>query len=141
MEDQLAEQVSPRRFQTSLLGLFSGIAMVLAAGGIFGVMHYSVARRVHEIGIRAALGAQPQDILRLVLGQATKLVYYGITIGIFVALTLTRFMSSLLFGVGPTDVFTFFAVSVSLALVALSANYIPAPRAMRVNPIVALRYE
>jgi len=141
MEDQLAEQVSPRRFQTSLLGLFSGIAMVLAAGGIFGVMHYSVARRVHEIGVRAALGAQPQDILRLVLGQATKLVFYGITIGIFVALTLTRFMSSLLFGVGPTDVFTFFAVSVSLALVALAASYIPARRAMRVDPIVALRYE
>ena len=141
MEDQLAEQLSPRRFQTSLLGLFSGIAMVLAAGGIFGVMHYSVAQRVHEIGIRAALGARPQDVLDLVLGQATKLVFYGIAIGIFVALTLTRFMSSLLFVVGPTDVFTFFAVSVSLALVALAASYIPARRAMRVDPMVALRYE
>jgi len=141
MEDQLAEQLSPRRFQASLLGLFSGIAMVLAVVGIFGVMHYSVAQRVHEIGIRAALGARPQDVLHLVLGHATKLVFSGITIGIFAALALTRFMTSLLFGVGPTDAFTFFAVSVSLALVALIASYIPARRAMRVDPMVALRHE
>jgi Acidobacterial duplicated orphan permease len=141
MEEQLADQLSPRRFQTSLLGLFSGTAMVLAAVGIFGVMHYTVAQRTHEIGIRAALGAQPQDVLRLVLAQATKLALWGIGIGIVTALALTRFMASLLFGVGPTDAVTFVAVPVLLALVALFASYIPARRAMRVDPMVALRYE
>jgi predicted permease len=141
MEEQLAEQLSPRRFQTSLLSLFSVIAMVLAAVGIFGLMHYSVAQRTHEIGIRAALGAQPQDVLRLVLGGATKLAFWGIAIGMSTALALTRFMASLLFGVGPTDAGTFVAVPLLLALVALFASYIPARRAMRVEPMVALRHE
>jgi predicted permease len=141
MDEQLAEQLSPRRFQTSLLGLFSGIAMMLAAIGIFGVMHYSVAQRTHEIGIRAALGAQPQDVLRLVLAQATKLALWGIAIGISTALTLTRFMASLLFGVGPTDAATFVAVPAMLTLVALFASYVPARRAMGVDPMIALRYE
>jgi putative ABC transport system permease protein len=141
MEQQLADQLSPRRFQTSLLGLFSGIAMLLAGVGVFGVMHYSVAQRVHEIAIRAALGAQRQDVLRLVLGQAVRLAFWGIVVGIFLALGLTRFIASLLFGVGPTDPFTFVAVPLLLALVTLLASYVPARRAMRVDPMVALRYE
>jgi putative ABC transport system permease protein len=141
MEQQLADQLSPRRFQTSLLGLFSGIAMVLAVVGVFGVMHYSVARRAHEIGIRAALGAQRQDVLRLVLGQAAKLAFWGIAIGISAALALARFIAGLLFGVGPTDTFTFVVVPLLLALVTLLASYVPARRAMRVDPMVALRYE
>jgi predicted permease len=141
MEQQLEEQLSPRRFQTSLLGLFSGIAMILAVVGIFGVMHYTVAQRAHELGVRSALGAQPRDALRLVLAQAAKLAFWGIAIGISAALVLTRLIASLLFGVGPTDAFTFVVVPVFLALVALLASYVPARRAMRVDPMVALRYE
>jgi putative ABC transport system permease protein len=141
MEEQLAEQLSPRRFQTSLLSLFSGIAIALAAVGIFGVMHYLVAQRTQEIGIRAALGAQPQDVLRLVLGQAARLAFWGIAIGISAAFALTRFMASLLFGVGPTDLLTFAAVSVLVAFVIFLASYLPARRATRVDPMVALRYE
>ena len=141
MEEQLADQASPRRFQTSLLGLFSGIAMVLAGVGIFGVLHYSVAQRTHEIGIRGALGARPTDVLCLVLGQAMRLALWGIAIGISAGLALTRFMASLLFGVGSTDPVTFVAVPVLLGLVSLFASYVPARRAMRVDPMAALRYE
>ena len=141
MEEQLADQVSSRRFHTSLLGLFSGIAMVLAGVGIFGVLHYSVAQRTHEIGIRGALGAGPTDVLCLVLGQAMRLAFWGIAIGISAGLALTRFMASLLFGVGSTDPVTFVAVPVLLGLVSLFASYVPARRAMRVDPMVALRYE
>jgi predicted permease len=141
MDEQLADQVSPRRFQTSLLGLFSGIAMVLAGVGIFGVLHYSVAQRTHEIGIRGALGAGPTDVLCLVLGQAMRLAFWGIAIGISAGLALTRLMASLLFGVGSTDPVTFVAVPVLLGLVSLFASYVPARRAMRVDPMVALRYE
>jgi len=141
MEEQLAEQLSPRRFQTFLLGLFSGIAILLAVVGIFGVMHYSVAQRTHEIGIRTALGAYPMDVLGLILGQAAKLAFWGITIGIFAALALTRFMASLLFAVGPSDARTFVAVPILLVTVAVFASYLPARRAMRVDPMIALRHE
>jgi predicted permease len=141
MEQQLAVQLSPRRFQTSVLSLFSGIAMVLAAVGIFGVMHYSVAQRTHEIGIRAALGARPRDALRLVLGQAAKLAFWGIALGISVALAVTRFMGSLLFGIGPADPITFIAVPLLLTVVDLLASCVPAWRATRVDPMVVLRYE
>jgi putative ABC transport system permease protein len=141
MEEQLAEQLSPRKFQTSLLALFSGIAVILAGAGIFGVMHYSVTQRTQEIGIRGALGASPGDVLRLVLSQALRLGVTGIAIGIFVGLALTRLMASLLFGIGPTDFVTFAAVAGLLCLVSVTASYIPARRAMRVDPIEALRYE
>ncbi|HKW34174.1 MAG TPA: ABC transporter permease [Candidatus Acidoferrum sp.] len=141
MEDQLAEQLSPRKFQTSLLALFSGIAVILAGAGIFGVMHYSVAQRTQEIGIRGALGAKPRDVLRLVLSQALRLGLIGIAIGVCVGLALTRLMASLLFGIRPTDFVTFTAVAGLLGLVSLLASYIPARRAMKVDPMVALRYE
>jgi putative ABC transport system permease protein len=115
--------------------------MVLARVGIFGVMHYSVAQRTHEIGIRGALGAKPQDVLRLVLGQAMRLAFWGIAIGISAGLVLTRFMVTLLFGVGSADPVTFVAVPALLGIVSLFASYIPARRATRVDPMVALRYE
>jgi putative ABC transport system permease protein len=141
LENQLAEQLSPRKFQTSLLALFSGIAVILAEAGIFGVMHYSVAQRTQEIGIRGALGAKPSDVLRLVLSQALRLGITGIAIGLCVGLVLTRLMASLLFGIGPMDFVTFTAVAGLLGLVSLLASYIPARRAMRVDPVVALRYD
>jgi len=141
MEDQLAAQLSPRKFQTSLLALFSGFAMILAGAGIFGVMHYSVAQRTQEIGIRSAMGARPSDVFRLVLSQALRLAVIGIAIGLCVGFVLTRFMASLLFGVSTTDFVTFIAVTGLLGLVSLLASYVPARRAMRVDPIVALRWE
>jgi predicted permease len=141
MEEQLASQISPRRFQTWLLSLFSVIAMVLAAIGIFGVMHYSVADRTHEFGIRAALGAHPHAVMRLVLGQATTVAFCGVAMGTGAALALTRFMSSLLFDVSPRDPLTFVGTLLLLALITLLASYLPARRAMRVDPMVALRYE
>jgi putative ABC transport system permease protein len=141
MEQQLASQISPRRFQTWLLSLFSVMAMLLAAIGIFGVMHYSVADRAHEFGIRAALGAHPHAVMRLVLGEATRVAFCGVAIGSGAALALTRFMSSLLFDVSPTDPLTFVGVPLLLALVTLLASYLPARRAMCVDPMVALRHE
>ena len=141
LEQQLSSQLSPRRFQTSLLGFFSFIALVLACIGIFGLMHYSVAQRTHEMGVRIALGARRIDVMKLVIGQGSWLVIIGTGIGILAALALTRLMSSLLFGVGTTDPVTFTAVVVLLILVALFACYVPARSAMKVDPMVALRYE
>ena len=141
MEEQLASQISPRRFQTWLLSLFSVMAMLLAAIGIFAVMHYSVADRTHEFGIRAALGAHPHAVMRLVLGEATRVALCGVAIGSGAALALTRFISSLLFDVSPTDPLTFVGVPLLLALVTLLASYLPARRAMCVDPMVALRHE
>lgn len=141
LEQELDEQLSPRRFQTWLLGIFSVIALLLAALGIFGLMHYSVAQRTPEIGIRTALGARPGDVLHLILAEAAKLAFLGIAIGIGGALVLTRFIASLLFAVRPADPLTFAGVPILLASVALLASYIPARRAMRIDPMVALRYE
>jgi putative ABC transport system permease protein len=141
MQEQLASQISPRRFQTWLLSLFSVMAMLLSAIGIFGVMHYSVADRTHEFGIRAALGAHPHAVMRLVVGEATRVAFCGVAIGSGAALALTRFMSSLLFGVSATDPLTFVGVPLLLALVTLLASYLPARRAMCVDPMVALRHE
>ncbi len=139
--DALGQSVAQERFRTFLLGSFSAIALVLAAVGIFGVISYSVSQRTHEIGVRMALGAQRRDVLHLILGQGAKLILLGLGIGIVFALLLTRWMASLLYGVSATDPLTFGAVAAILLGVAMAACYIPARRAMRVDPMVALRYQ
>jgi putative ABC transport system permease protein len=129
------------RFRTVLLGLFSAMALMLAAIGIFGVISFSVSRRTREIGVRMALGATPASIRHLVLGESAKLVLFGLAAGIPAALILTHFLSALLFGVTPTDPLTFIGVGLLLMLVALAAAYLPARRAIGIDPIVALRCE
>jgi ABC-type antimicrobial peptide transport system permease subunit len=129
------------RFSMLLLGAFGVLAVILASVGIYGVISYSVGQRTREIGLRMALGAQRRSVLGLVLGQGARLAGLGIAIGIAAALALTRLMASLLFGIAPRDPLTFFAVPLLLMAVALAACYIPARRAMRVDPMVALRYE
>jgi putative ABC transport system permease protein len=141
MEELVRNSVATRRMTLVLLGLFSGLALILGAIGIYGVISYSVAQRTHEIGIRMALGAPRGDVFRLVVGEGLKLAGVGIAIGIAAAFGLARLMSSLLFGISATDLETFAGVAVLLALVALLACYVPARRAMRVDPTVALRYE
>ena len=133
--------VAQPRFRTLLLGLFAALALVLAAVGIFGVMSYTVSCRTHEIGIRMALGATPSGVLRLLLVEATGLVFAGLVIGVPLALLLTRYLGGLLYGVEPSDPLTFIAVSLILIAVALLACFIPARRAAKVDPMVALRYE
>jgi putative ABC transport system permease protein len=139
--DALGASVAQERFRTLLLSSFSGIALILAAVGIFGVISYSAAQRTQEIGIRMALGAQQRNVLWLILGQAAKLALLGLGAGTVAALLLTRFMASLLYGVSATDPLTFGAVAFVLLDVAVIACYIPARRAIRVDPMVALRHE
>jgi putative ABC transport system permease protein len=139
--DALGASVTQERFRTLLLSSFSGIALILAAVGIFGVISYSASQRTHEIGIRMALGAQQRDVLRLILGQGAKLALLGLGAGAVAALLLTRLMASLLYGVSATDPLTFGAVATVLLGVAVTACYIPARRAMRIDPMVALRHE
>ncbi len=141
MDELIAVSLAQQRFNMLLLGLFAALALILAAVGIYGAMAYAVNQRRHEIGIRIALGARRSDVLRIVLGDGAKIALFGITSGIAGALVLTRLMASLLFEVKPTDPATFAGVAILLALVALAACYIPARRAMRVDPMVALRYE
>jgi putative ABC transport system permease protein len=141
MDQVIAESMEDTSVQTLLLGVFATLAMILAAVGIYGVMAYVVTQQTHEIGIRMALGAQRSDVLRMVLGQGGKLTVLGVGIGVFAALGLSSLMRSLLFGVRFTDPVTFAIVILLLAFVALAACYIPARRAMRVDPMVALRYE
>jgi putative ABC transport system permease protein len=141
MEELLSVSLAQQRFNMLLLGLFAALALILAAVGIYGAMAYAVDQRTHEIGIRTALGAQRRDVLRLVMRDGAKIAFLGIASGIAGALALTRLMASLLFEVKPTDPATFAGVAILLALVALAACYIPARRAMRVDPMVALRYE
>jgi predicted permease len=141
MEEQLSEQLSPRRFQTSLLILFSIIALTLASMGIYGVMHYLVVQRTHEIGIRMALGAQIRDVLRLIIGEGIRLALIGLLIGLAGAWALTRLMKSLLFAVSPTDLLTFIAIPLLLMCVALLASWIPARRATKTDPLIALRHD
>lgn len=141
MDELVSNDVSIRRITLILLGMFSGLALLLAAIGIYGVLSYAVALRTREIGIRLALGAQRSDVLRLILGQGVRLAAVGVTLGLLTSLALTRLMSTLLFSVSANDPLTFASVALVLAIVALTACYIPARRAMRVDPMIALRYE
>jgi putative ABC transport system permease protein len=141
MNDVIANAASQPRFSTFLLTVFATAALLLAGIGIYGVMAYSVTQRTQEIGIRLALGAQRADVFKLVLGHGLKITLIGITLGIAASFALTRFMSSLLFGVSDTDPLTFISVSLLLTAVSLVACYVPARRATRVDPIVALRHE
>jgi predicted permease len=141
MDDIISRSVADRRFAFELLGIFAGVALLLAAIGIYGVMSYSFSQRTHEVGIRIALGAQRLDILRMALGEGMRIVLIGLASGLLGAALLTRFFQSMLFNVAPTDPITFASVSVILAGVALFACYIPALRATRVDPLVALREE
>jgi predicted permease len=141
MDQILAESIARQRFSMLVLAIFAAVALVLAGVGIYGVMSYSVAQRTHEIGIRMALGAQTGAVLKLAVGYGMKLVIVGIAIGLIAAFALTRVMSTLLFGVTATDPTTFTLISLLLIAVAVLASYVPARRATRVNPIIALRYE
>ena len=140
-DDVLARESSTRRFNAVLFSIFAALALVLAVTGVYGVLAYSVSQRTHEVGIRMALGARHRDVLRLFMGQGMRLVLLGLVIGLGGAFALTRLMSSLLFGVSTTDAATFVAVAVGLMLVGVFACYLPARRATRVDPLIALRYE
>jgi len=136
-----ADSLKARRFNLTLVGVFASTALLLAMAGIYGVMAYSVAQRTREFGVRMALGAEVADVLRLVLRQGLAIVGVGVPLGILGSFALTRIMATLLFGVSATDPLTFAGVTIALALVALAASYIPARRATKVDPMVALRYE
>jgi len=141
MEQRMAVSLAQQRFNMLLLGAFAALALILAGVGIYGVMGYTASQRTHEIGIRMALGGQRRDVLRLIVAEGAKLTFAGILIGIVGALALTRVMAGLLFEVKPGDPAIFAVVAILLALVALAACYIPARRATKVDPMVALRYE
>jgi predicted permease len=141
MDKIISDSLAARRFSMILLGIFAALALTLSCVGIYGVISYLAGQRTHEIGIRVALGAQRNDVLRLILGHGAKMALIGVAVGIAASLALTRLMAKLLFGVSAYDPLTFLAVACLLILVALAASYIPARRAMRVDPMVALRYE
>jgi putative ABC transport system permease protein len=139
--DEMGGWLADRRFLLLLVGLFALAALALAAVGLYGVVAFSVTRRTPEIGIRMALGAQRKDVLRLIVGEGAQLVVAGVAIGIAVSLLITRLLSSLLFGVSATDPLTFAGVALLISLVALLASYLPARRAVRLDPNTALRHE
>src|SRR5208282_2021325 len=141
MDQIISRSTASRRFVMTLLGSFAALALVLAAIGIYAVLAYSVTRRTHELGVRMALGARSADVLRLVLGHGLRVTAIGIALGVIGALGLTRFLQSLLYEVQPTDPATFAVVLLLMASVSFAASYLPARRAMRVDPMVALRYE
>jgi ABC-type antimicrobial peptide transport system permease subunit len=141
LDEVVGRSISEPRFYAVLLGAFATIALLLAALGVFGVMSYAVAQRRREIGIRVALGADPSELLRMVLGNALALVGAGIGVGLLGAVALSRIMATLLFELSPTDPATLVGVAALLAAVALLASYLPARRATRVDPLVALRSE
>ncbi|MEW6127975.1 MAG: ABC transporter permease [Acidobacteriota bacterium] len=141
MDEIKSESISTERLNLTLLGIFAGVALILALIGIYGVMSYAVSQRTNEIGIRMALGAQISDVMKMVIGEGMKMAVIGLSIGLAGAFAVTRFMEGMLFGVKPTDLTTFAAVSVILAGVALVACFVPARRATKVDPMIALRYE
>jgi ABC-type antimicrobial peptide transport system permease subunit len=141
LDAHLSDMLAPQRFGLVMLGLFAGIALTLAAVGIYGLLQYSTTQQTHDIGIRMALGARRADVLRAVLGHGLRLTLVGVALGLAGALALTRFLSHLLYGVPPTDPLTYVGVSVLMISIALLASYLPARRAAGVDPMVSLRYE
>jgi putative ABC transport system permease protein len=141
MTENLHDSLARRRFNLILLSVFSGVALLLAGVGIYGVISYGVTQRTHEMGIRMALGAKPRDVLTLVVRQAMVLALGGVGIGLLASLALTRLMKGLLFSVSVTDPMTFAAIALLMTLIALLACLIPARRATKVDPLVALRFE
>jgi putative ABC transport system permease protein len=141
MDELISNSVAQPRFYVILLSVFAGLALVLAAVGVYGVMSYSVLLRTRDIGIRMALGARPIDIFKHVISQALVLALIGLGIGLVLAVTSTRVLSSMLYGISPTDPITLAATALVLLLVALLASYLPARRATKVDPMVTLRYE
>jgi putative ABC transport system permease protein len=141
MEDNIATTVAQPRFRTWLIGIFATVALVLAAVGVYGVMSYTVTQRTSEIGIRVTLGAQPEDVFKIVVGEGLRLALAGVGVGIVAALAMTRVLQSFLFGISAYDPPTFFAVALLLTIVAVAASFFPARRATLVDPMVALRYE
>jgi putative ABC transport system permease protein len=141
MEDNMAATVAQPRFRTWLIGIFAGLALLLAAVGIYGVMSYSVTQRTSEIGIRVTLGAQPADVFRIVVGEGLRFALLGVAIGFAGGLILARLLSSFLYGISASDPITFSGVAVLLVAVSAAASFFPARKATGVDPIVALRYE
>jgi putative ABC transport system permease protein len=141
LNDRLWAAAASTRSTTSLFSVFAALAVVLGGVGIYGVISYSVAQRTREIGIRMAMGARRREVLYLIIGQGAALACAGVALGLLGALLLTRLMSTLLYGVGSADLSTYVFVALLLIVVAITASYLPARRAMRVDPVVALRYE